>query len=171
MFCTGDIHTRVTNGASIELQPECSNTNSKNAAATQYTVLEGLEDESQQKDYTDQTVQAQVKHPDQYSHPSLCYIDISEISGCLQKLDKTHILDLGVTLGISHSKLTEMMNSQNFKEDVVSAWLQREEQKGTPSCVVLITALTDLLVKQEGISSEIIRTSDETSQNPKVSDT
>ena len=145
--------------------------NSKNAATTQYTVLEGLEDESQQKDYTDQTVQAQAKHPDQYSHPSLCYIDMSEISGCLQKLNKTHILDLGVTLGISHSKLTKMMNSQSFTEDVVSTWVQREEQKGTPSCVVLITALTDLLVKQEGISSEIIRTSNEVSQNPKVSDT
>ena len=142
--------------------------NSKNAATTQYTVLE---DESQQKDYIHQTVQAQAKHPEQYSHPSLCYIDMSEISGCLQKLNKTHILDLGVTLGISHSKLTKMMNSQSFTEDVVATWLQREEQKGTPSCVVLITALTDLLLKQERISSEIIRTSNEASQNPKVSDT
>ena len=180
MFCTEDIHTSVTNGASIELQPEGRKTSTANGAETGLTDVLSEQPEFQQlneqeelmvKHYIHQTVQAQAKHPDQYSHPSLCYKDISEISGCLQKLNKTHILDLGMTLGISHSKLTAMMNSQNFTEDVVAAWLQGEEQKGTPTWVKLITALTDLLLKQEGISSEIIRTSNETSQNHKVSDT
>ena len=166
MFCTEDIYTSVTNGAGIELQPEDRKTSTANGAETGLTdVL------SEQPEFQQLNEQAQAKHPDRYSHPSPCYIDMSEISGCLQKLNKTHILDLGMTLGISHSKLTAMMNSQNFTEYVVAAWLQREEQRGTPTWVNLITALTDLLLKQERISSEIIRTSNETSQNPKVSDT
>ena len=98
---------------------------------------------------------------------------MSEISGCLQKLDETHIFDLGMTLGISHSKLTEMMDSPSFAEDVITAWLQREGQRGAPSWVILISALTDLLVEQEGMSRGTTRTTAEAvqvSRRPKVSD-
>ena len=131
--------------------------------------LEGQEKKNQfQKEpHAHQIVAAQAKHPGQYTHPPLCPIDkgnVSEIGGCLQKLDKAHILDLGMNLGISHSKLTEIMDSKTFPEDVITAWLQREGKRGTPSWANLIGALTDLLVKQEGMSRgrglpiEIMRT-------------
>lgn len=140
--------------------------------------LEGQEEKSQlQKEpHAHEIVAAQAKHPGQYTHPPLCPIDksnISEIAGCLQKLDETHIFDLGMTLGISHSKLTEMMDSPSFAEDIITAWLQREEQRGAPSWVTMISALTDLLVKQEGMSRGTTRTTAEAvqvSQDPKVSD-
>ena len=156
-------------------------------AATQSTVsfkLEGQEEKSQlQKEphlhqiepHAHQIVKAQAKHPLQ-NHPPLCPIDkgnISEISGCLQKLDKTHIFDLGMTLGISDSKLTEMMDSPSFAEDIITAWLRREERRGAPSWVTLISALTDLLVKQERMSKGTTGTTAEAvqaSQHPKVSD-
>ena len=132
----------------------------------------GNESQFQKEQQALKIAKFQSKHPGQYT--PLCPIDkgnISEISGCLQKLDKAHILDLEMNLGISHSKLTKMMDSPSFAEDVASAWFQREEQRGTPTWVNLVSALTDLLLKQEGISSEVIRTNNEASQNPKVSDT
>ena len=148
-------------------------------AATQSTVLlklEELEEESQllKEPSAHQLEKAQTKHPEQYT--PLCPIDkgnISEIAGCVQKLDKTHTLELGMTLGISHSKLTEMMDSPCFAQDVVAAWLQKEEQRGTPTWVILISALTDLLVKQERMSSgttTITAAAVQASQHPKVSD-
>ena len=149
----------------------------ENAAATQSTASEGQEHESQllKEPSVHQTVKVQAKHQGQYT--PLYKSNMSEISGCLQKLRKTHIFDLGMTLGITQSKLTEMMDSPSFAEDVASAWFQIEEQRGAPTWVNLISALTDLLIKQEGMSSIIMRTKRTTAgvvqvhtvQHPKVS--
>lgn len=124
------------------------------------------------------TQQIVTTHQGQYTHPPVCHIDkgdISEISGCLQKLDKADISHLGMTLGISHSKLTEMKDSPSFPRDVITVWLQREEQRSTPTWKNLISALTDLVVKHEGMASEILQTERTTAeavhmQHPEVSE-
>ena len=146
----------------------------KNAAATQSTASEH-ESQLLKVPSVHQTMKVQAKHPGQFT--PLYKSNMSEISGCLQHLGKTHIFDLGMTLGISHSKLTEMMDSPSFAEDVASAWFQIEEQRGTPTWVHLISVLTELLIKQEGMSSEIMRNTRVTAevvqvctvQHPKVS--
>ena len=127
-----------------------------NAAATQSTASEGLEHESQllKESSVHQIEKVPAKHPGQYT--PLYKSNMSEISECLQKLGKTHIFNLGMTLGITDSKLTEMMESPSYAENVASAWLQREEERDTPTWVNLISTLTDLLVKPKGRSSEIV---------------
>ena len=67
--------------------------------------------------------------------------------------------DLGLVLGINQHKTKAMMNSSTFLDDVIAAWLRREDQvkkKGEPSWTVLVRALEHPRVGQCGIS-QIIR--------------
>ena len=125
-------------------------------SSTQSTASLELVDESQlQKEpHAHQEVKAKLKHSGQYTNLLLCPIDknsIHEISQYLQKFDKTHILHLGRTVGLSHSKLTKMMDSPSFAEDIMTAWYQREEQRGIPIWMNLINALLVQEVSELGI--------------------
>ena len=84
--------------------------------------------------------------------------DLIEITDYLLKLEKTHIYNLGLVLGISQHKTKAMMDSSTFLDDVIAAWLRREDQvkkKGEPSWTVLVRALEHPRVGQCGISQKI----------------
>ena len=147
--------------------------------ASQPPVVRELEYKTQleKEPHVYQLVKPQADTPGQCAHPLLSHIDrnnIHEISEYLQKLGKTHILHLGMALGISHSKLTKVMDSQHFLDHVITAWLHRGEQQRTPTWVNLISALMDPQVRQERIASEILRSkstsAESATQNPKVSE-
>ena len=84
--------------------------------------------------------------------------DLIDITDYLLPLEKTHIYNLGLVLGISQHKTKAMMDSTTFLDDVIAAWLRREDQvnkKGEPSWTVLIRALEHPRVRQCGISQKI----------------
>ena len=85
--------------------------------------------------------------------------DLTDITDYLLPLEKIYIYNLGLVLGISRHKAKKMMNSDTFLDDVIAAWLRREDQvkkKGEPSWTVLVRALEHPRVGHFGIS-QIIR--------------
>jgi len=75
-------------------------------------------------------------------------------------MEKTHIYHLGLVLGLTRATLKEMMESTTFLEDVIAAWLQKEDnvnEKGKPSWTVLINALKHPRVGQTGIANDIAK--------------
>ena len=86
--------------------------------------------------------------------------DLTDITDYLLPLEKIHIYNLGLVLGISQHKAKTIMNSDTFVDDVIAAWLRREDQvkkKGEPSWTVLVSALEHPRVGQCGISHDIGR--------------
>ena len=84
--------------------------------------------------------------------------DLIDITDYLLPLEKLHIYNLGLVLGISQHKTKAMMNSDTFLDDVIAAWLRREDQvkkKGEPSWTVLVRALEHPRVGQCGVSQNI----------------
>ena len=84
--------------------------------------------------------------------------DLVDITNYLLPLEKIHIYNLGLVLGISQHKTKAMMDSSTFLDDVIGAWLRREDQvkkKGEPSWTVLVRALEHPRVGQCGISQKI----------------
>ena len=68
--------------------------------------------------------------------------------------------DLGLVLSINQHKTKAMMDSTTFLDDVIAAWLRREDQvrkKEEPSWTVLARALEHPRVGQCGISHDIGR--------------
>ena len=75
-------------------------------------------------------------------------------------LDKTHVYSLGLALGLTQQKVRWMRDSATFLDDVLAAWLRREddvEKKGTPSWSTLVNALRHKLLGQNGVASDICR--------------
>ena len=84
--------------------------------------------------------------------------DLTDITDYLLPMEKTHIYNLGLVLGISQHKTKAMMDSSTFLDDVIAAWLRREDQvkkKGEPSWTVLVRALEHPRAGQCGISQNI----------------
>ena len=73
-------------------------------------------------------------------------------------MEKIHIYHLGLILGLRQSKLKTMMESATFLDDVVAAWLRKEDhviEKCEPNWTVLINALKHRRVGQTGIACKI----------------
>ena len=84
--------------------------------------------------------------------------DLLDITDYLLPLERMHVYNLGLVLGISQHKTKAMINSDTFLDDVIAAWLRREDQvkkKGEPSWTVLVRALEHPRVGQCGISQKI----------------
>ena len=84
--------------------------------------------------------------------------DLLDITDYLLPLEKMHIYNLGLVLGISQRKTKGMMDSSTFLDDIITGWLRREDQvkkKGQPSWTVLVRALEHPRVGQCGISQKI----------------
>ena len=63
-------------------------------------------------------------------------------------------------MGLTQPKLKTMMESTTFLDDVVAAWLRKEDsvkEKGEPSWTVLICALRHRRVSQTGIADGIVK--------------
>ena len=70
--------------------------------------------------------------------------DLLEITDYLLNMEKHHIYHLGLVLGLTQTKLKAMKESDSFLNDVIAAWLRKEDnvkEKGEPSWTVLISAL------------------------------
>jgi len=83
--------------------------------------------------------------------------DIFEITEYLHPINKAQILRIGLCLGLSHTKLRDTMESQTYREDMIAAWLRREDdvqqKTGIPTWRVLVMALNKQ--GQNGIASKI----------------
>ena len=84
--------------------------------------------------------------------------DLLDVTDYLQNMEKTHIYNLGLVLGLRHNKVKTMMDSATFLDDVIAAWLRKEDkvsEKGEPSWTVLVNALKHPRVGQIGIGNKI----------------
>jgi len=83
--------------------------------------------------------------------------DIFEITQYLHPINKAQIFRIGLCLGLSYTKLKDTMDSQTYREDVIAAWLRREDdvqqKTGIPTWRVLVMALNQQ--GQNGIASKI----------------
>ena len=63
-------------------------------------------------------------------------------------------------LGLAQPKVKRMMDSTTFLDDVIAAWLRKEDnvkEKGEPSWTILISALKHRRVSQIGIADDIAK--------------
>ena len=84
--------------------------------------------------------------------------DLVDVTGYLFRLDKTHIYNLGLVLGLTHHRVKGMKDSETFLDDTIAAWLQKVDQvqkKGPPTWHRLVEALRHERVGQTGIASKI----------------
>ena len=84
--------------------------------------------------------------------------DFLEITEYLIDLEKTDVYNLGLVLGLSRRKVVAKMESKTFLDDIITAWLQKEDQvKGQPSWTVLVSALKHRRVGKTGIATNIAK--------------
>ena len=86
--------------------------------------------------------------------------DLFDMKCYLVDMEITHIYNLGLALGLSQGKVKKMKVSDTFLDDVLAAWLRREddvEKRGLPSWKTLVGALKHKLLGQTGIASDICR--------------
>ena len=84
--------------------------------------------------------------------------DLVDVTSYLLNLGSTHIYNLGLTLGLNQPHMKNMMGSQTFRDDMIAAWLQREDQvirRGVPTWRTLVRALRDRRVNQIGVADKI----------------
>ena len=84
--------------------------------------------------------------------------DLFEITEYLLKLKKIDIYNLGLTLGLNHFHLKDMENSETYRDDMIAAWLVKEDQvttRGLPTWETLEKALRHNRVGQTGVANEI----------------
>ena len=92
--------------------------------------------------------------------PYLAEKDLLEITDYLLNMEKNHIYHLGLVLGLTQTKLKAMKDSDTFLDDIIAAWLRKEnnvKEKGEPSWTVLISALKHRRVSQTGIADDIAK--------------
>ena len=99
-----------------------------------------------------------------FPSPSLCSSlaeeDLVDITDYLLEMEKIDVYNLGLLLGLSHHKLKTKMDSSTFLDDVIAAWLRKEDQvkkKGEPSWTVLVRALKHRRLQQTGIADDIVK--------------
>ena len=86
--------------------------------------------------------------------------DFFDIKCSLMDLNKTDIYNLGLALGLSQRKLVKVKDSSIFLDNVLEAWLHREddvEKKGTPSWSTLVIALRHPILGQNGVAGDICK--------------
>ena len=84
--------------------------------------------------------------------------DLVEVTDYLLGLQNIDIYHLGLTLGLNQPHLKEMKNSEMFRDDVIAAWLKKEDQvlkRGIPTWKNLAKALRDPRMNQAGIATQI----------------
>ena len=75
-------------------------------------------------------------------------------------LNRFDVYNLGLVLGLDLRKVKKMKDSDTFLDDVLVAWLRREdniEERGTPSWSTLVKALRHRLLGQSAVASDICR--------------
>jgi len=81
-----------------------------------------------------------------------------EITEYLIDLEKTDVYNLGLVLGLSRRKVVAKMESKTFLDDIITAWVQKEDQvKAEPSWTVLVSALKHRRVGKTGTATTIAK--------------
>ena len=94
-------------------------------------------------------------------HISLIYSaigDLIEVTNYLLDLQHDNIYNLGLTLGLYQPHLKKIETSKTFRDDVIAAWLQKEDQVlkiGIPTWDSLVKALKHPRVKQTVVANKI----------------
>ena len=86
--------------------------------------------------------------------------DILEIADYLINLDKTQVYHLGIILGLSQRKVKTMEDSKTFLDDILTAWIRKEdyvERRGLPTWETLVRALRHPRIGQTGLANDISR--------------
>ena len=86
--------------------------------------------------------------------------DFFDVTEYLVDMEKTDVYHLGLVLGLSQRKLMAKIDSRTFLDDVISAWLRKEDQvikRGEPSWRALVSALMNRRVGQTGIATNIAK--------------
>ena len=84
--------------------------------------------------------------------------DLVQVTDYLLYLGQNDIHNLGLTLGLYHPYLKSMRDSETFRDDMIAAWLQKEDQvikSGMPTWETLVKALRHPRVNQTGIAEKI----------------
>ena len=84
--------------------------------------------------------------------------DLLEVTEYLLNLKQTDIYYLGLTLGLTHPHLKTMERSSTFRENMIAAWLQKEDdvtRRGLPTWETLVKALRNDRVNQNGVADKI----------------
>ena len=86
---------------------------------------------------------------------------MAEISKYLIKLDKPHLLNLGMVFGLSFPKLKGLQESPDFMNTLVARWILKQDyviEKGLrPTWRNLVVGLKDERVGQTGLANDIAR--------------
>ena len=78
----------------------------------------------------------------------------------MRGLDEDQVYDLGLALGLAQQKVRWMRASDTFLDDVLAAWLRKEDdvdKKGTLSWSTLVNALRHPMLCQDGVASDICK--------------
>ena len=94
-------------------------------------------------------------------HLSLIYSaigDLIEVTNYLLDLQHDDMYNLGLTLGLYQPHLKKIETSKTFRDDVIAAWLQKEDQvlkMGIPTWDNLVKAMKHPRVKQTVLANKI----------------
>ena len=81
---------------------------------------------------------------------------LADITLYVHPLDRTAVFNLGLVLGLNYNRLTSMMDSPRFLEDMLAGWLQRVDHVSEiPTWRRLVEALKDPRVGQSGVARSI----------------
>ena len=84
--------------------------------------------------------------------------DHYEVTSYLLDIGQADIYNLGLALGLNQPRVKKMKDSETFMDDVIAAWLQKEDQvtrRGVPTWETLVKALRDRRVNQTGLAKKI----------------
>ena len=84
--------------------------------------------------------------------------DLLEVTDYLLHLRQNDIPNLGLTLGLYHPHLKSMRDSETLIDDMIAAWLQKEDhvtKMGVPTWKTLVKALRHPRVNQTRLAEKI----------------
>ena len=84
--------------------------------------------------------------------------DLAKVTDYLLDLQHDDMYNLGLTLGLYQPHLKKIETSKTFRDDVIAAWLQKEDQVlkiGIPTWDNLVKALKHPRVKQTVLANKI----------------
>ena len=87
---------------------------------------------------------------------------VKDINSYLHVLQKSQMIRLGLVLGLNYDKLKGKMDSPLFHEEVIAAWLWKEDYvtknaKRMPTWANLVAALKDNTVQENGVAGLIYK--------------
>ena len=86
--------------------------------------------------------------------------DLLEVTNYMLDLQQNDMYNLGIVLGLNQPRLKDMKASDTFRDDVIAAWLRREDQvneRGVPTWKTLVTALRHPRVNQNGVADKVAK--------------